>query len=64
MLRNQESMSVERIHGMLKMISTGSSGSVRYDMTIVQLKKFLQHCVSADKLEMVDGEYRLRIQVS
>jgi hypothetical protein len=60
MLRNQESMSLERIHSMLKMIAAGGSSSMRFDMSIIQLKKFLNNCVASDKLEVVDGSYRLR----
>ena len=60
MLLNQESMHLERIHTMLKMLSSGNSSGVRFDMNLVQLKKFLQKLVNSDVLEIIDGDYRLR----
>jgi hypothetical protein len=51
-------MHIERIHAMLKLM-VGDSSSDRFDMTMVQLRKFLQTLVSVDKLEIVDGCYRL-----
>jgi hypothetical protein len=58
MLLSQGSMHIERIHAMLKLM-VGDSSSDRFDMTMVQLRKFLQTLVSVDKLEIVDGCYRL-----
>lgn len=59
MLSNQESVTIERIHTMLKMVA--SSGDMRFDMNMVQLKKFLGSLVVADTLEIVDDNvYRLR----
>jgi hypothetical protein len=62
MLLNQESMHLERIHVMLKMLSTGATdGRGRFDMNLVQLKKYLQSLVHQDVLELVEGgSYRLR----
>jgi hypothetical protein len=62
MLQNQDGMLLERIHAMLKMVAAGGSGGggVRYDLSIVQLRKFLQTLITADKLEIVDGLYKLR----
>lgn len=60
MLQNQDGMLLERIHAMLKMVVAGGSGGVRYDLSIVQLRKFLQTLITADTLEMVDGLYKLR----
>lgn len=58
MLTNVGSMSLEKIHSMLRMVA--SSGDHRYDMTIVQLRAFLQSMIDEDKLEKADGEYVLR----
>jgi DNA-binding IscR family transcriptional regulator len=64
MLLNQESMHLERIHVMLKMLSQGASdGKVgRFDLNLVQLKRYLQTLVQQDVLEIVEGggSYRLR----
>jgi len=61
MLQNQDGMLLERIHAMLKMVAAGGgAGGVRYDLSIVQLRKFLQTLITADKLEIVDGLYKLR----
>lgn len=66
MLQNQDGMMLERIHAMLKMVAGGGagggggSGCVRYDLSIVQLRKFLQSLITADTLEIVDGLYKLR----
>lgn len=62
MLLNQESMHLERIHVMLKMLSTGATDGRRFDMNLVQLKKYLQTLINNDVLEFVDGSYRLRRQ--
>ena len=51
-------MHIERIHSMLRMM-VGSSGCERFDMTVVQLRRFLQSLINVDKLELVDGCYRL-----
>ena len=61
MLSNQETVSIERIHTMLKMVASSSSGDMRFDMNMVQFKKFLATLVTADTLELVDdNSYRLR----
>lgn len=60
MLQNQDGMLLEKIHTMLKMVVAGGSGGVRYDLSIVQLRRFLQTLITADKLEIVDGLYKLR----
>jgi hypothetical protein len=60
MLQNQDGMMLERIHAMLKMVAGGGSGGLRYDLSIVQLRKFLQTLITADKLEIVDNMYKLR----
>lgn len=62
MLSSQGSMSIERIHSMLKlMINTDSGGAgdnaVKYDMTVVNLRRFLQTLIDSDKLEYIDGMY-------
>jgi hypothetical protein len=63
MLLNQESMHLERIHAMLKMLSAGGAtdgGGRRFNMNLVQLRKYLQTLLQSDVLELVEGSYRLR----
>ena len=48
MLQNQDGMMLERIHAMLKMVAGGGSGGLRYDLSIVQLRKFLQTLITAE----------------
>ena len=62
MLTNQDSMTLERIHTMIRLITAGSTDSkFRFDMNMVQLKRFLQTLCDAEKLEIIDGgAYRLR----
>jgi hypothetical protein len=62
MLSSQESMTIERIHTMLRLVTTGSTDSkFSFDMNIVQFKKFMQTLCDADKIEVVDnGAYRLK----
>jgi hypothetical protein len=61
MLLNQESMHLERIHVMLKMLSSGATdGGRRFNMNLVQLRKYLQTLIQSDVLELVEGSYRLR----
>ena len=68
MLSNVESMPIERIHSMLRMMSTsaanGNSGSneeFKFDMNIVQLKRYLQRLVDIDVLDLVsDNTYQLK----
>lgn len=66
LLTNHGSMTLERIHTMLKLISGGSvtGGSPKFDMNLVQLQSFLQNLVDQDKLER-DGssegqQFRIR----
>ena len=58
MLSGHDSMSLERIHSLLKLVASGGSGEMKYDMNMVQLRRFLQSMVDSDKIEMIDGLYR------
>ena len=65
MLSNMETMTVERIYSMLRMMvsfsSSGSSGEFRLDMNVVQLRRYLQTLVDSDILELAgESNYRLR----
>lgn len=66
MLSSQESMALERMHSMLKMmasISSSSGGATdwQFSKTMVQFRNYLQGLVEVDVLEIVgDGLYRLR----
>jgi len=61
MLRNLESMTIERIHSMLKMFtasSPGSAGSAE-PLEIPELKVFLNKKIKEQKLVFLSGVYRL-----
>lgn len=60
MISNQETVSLERIHSLLKLIASGGGGSseVKYDMNMMQLHRFLQKMIDANKIDLVDGLYR------
>mmetsp|Transcript_31089 Transcript_31089/g.29672 ORF Transcript_31089/g.29672 Transcript_31089/m.29672 type:complete len:145 (-) Transcript_31089:12-446(-) len=61
MLRSHDSMPLERIHAMLKLLASGGEGNeVKYDMSMVQLRKFMQTLVDGDELEYFDNLYRIR----
>ena len=45
---------------MLKLLASGGSASNEFDMTVLQLKHFLQTMVEGDLLEVDDGNYSLR----
>jgi len=61
-----ESMSLERIHSMLRMMAAASSSggggeSWTFDMNLLQLKRFLQSRIDSDVLEVTnDACYKLR----
>ena len=63
LLTNQDNMTVERIHSMLKMLYSGSSDDVmtRLGMNIVSLSKFLGTMVEAEKIDFVDNVYRKHV---
>lgn len=59
-------MSLERLHGMLRLIASGgagaggaSAGDLRFDMTPPQLRQFLQGLEDAGKVEFIEGTYAL-----
>ena len=59
MLHGHDSMSLERIHSLLKLVASGGgSGEMKYDMNMVQLRRFLQTMVDSDKIELIDGLFR------
>ena len=54
-------MTLDRLHTMLKLLASGGSASnEKFDMTVLQLKRFLQTMVEGDLLEVDDGSYSLR----
>lgn len=62
LLSGHGTMSLERLHNMLKLLSGGSAGTpgdVHFDMTVQQLRQFLQAMVDAGKIEYVEGVYAL-----
>ena len=68
LLSSHGSMSLERLHTMLKLVAGGSgsggagnllSGEARYDFSLVQLRQFLQGLADQYKLECLDGMYSL-----
>ena len=59
MLSNQESMTLERIHTLLKLMSGSDTRSdLKYDLNIMQLHQFLVKLVDSNKIELIDGSYR------
>jgi Anaphase promoting complex (APC) subunit 2 len=61
MLSSHESMHIERLHSMLRLISNNSEGNeAKFDMNLVQLRKFLQTLIDANKIEFIDNAYRIR----
>jgi hypothetical protein len=62
MLSNQEAMPLERVHTMLRLVTSGSNDArFTYDMNLVQFKRFMQNLCDAEVLEIVEnGSYRLR----
>lgn len=56
---SNDSMSIERIDTLMKLVATGSGSSdLRCDFNMVQLRHFLQSMVDSNKIEIVDGNYR------
>ncbi len=62
MLSNNEVMTIERIHTMLRLMTSGSVESkLRFDMNLVQFKRFMQTLCDAEKVEILEnGSYRQR----
>ena len=62
MLSSSDKMSLERMHQMLKMMASGGAGqeASKFDMTLMQLHRFLQTLIDANKIELVDGVYTIR----
>ena len=61
MLTSHESMSLERLHSMLRMVACGGAGNeVKFDMNLLQLRRFMQTLVDKEKIEMIDNVYKLR----
>ena len=53
-------MSLERLHSMLKMITSSSSGSdAQFDMSMQQLRAYLQGLVDIGKIEYLEGVYAM-----
>jgi hypothetical protein len=51
---------------MLRLLASGSGGGgggpneMKFDMNMVQLRRYLQTLVDADKVELIDNAYRIR----
>jgi anaphase-promoting complex subunit 2 len=54
-------MTLDRIHTMLKLLASGDNGGTeaKFDMSMLQLKRFLQTLVDSDTLVDDDGNYSL-----
>lgn len=66
LLSGHGTMSLERLHSMLRMIAGNSSaggsssaGDVHFDMTLPQLRAYLQGLVDGGKIEYLEGVYAL-----
>lgn len=57
MLTNLTKLPLDRIHNNLKMFMSG--GDNKYDKSLPELQQLLWRLCSDEKLEQVDGEYRL-----
>ena len=61
MLASHGSMTLERLHSMLRLISNGSeSNEAKFDMNMVQLRRYLQKLIDTNQLEYFDNAYRIR----
>lgn len=61
MLASHGSMTLERLHSMLRLISNGSeSNEAKFDMNMVQLRRYLQKLIDTNQLEYFDNSYRIR----
>ena len=61
MLASHGSMTLERLHSMLRLISNGSeSNEAKFDMNMVQLRRYLQKLIDTNQLEYFDKSYRIR----
>ena len=61
MLSSHGSMTLERLHSMLRLISDGSeSNEAKFDMNIMQLRRYLQTLIDDNQLEHLDNAYRIR----
>lgn len=52
-------MTADKLYNVVKMMFVGNN-TARFDMTLVQFLKYLQSLLDEDKLEVIDGLYRLR----
>ena len=60
LLSGHGTMSLERLHSMLKLLSGGGNASdVHFDMSAQQLRQFLQGLETAGKIEYIEGAYAL-----
>ena len=59
-LSSHGKMTLERLHSMLRLISDGSNNEAKFDMTVVQLRRFLLTLIDAKKLELLDDTYSIR----
>lgn len=70
LLLNNKSMTVDRIHEMLKILSIATGGSANgsnsnnqdifnYDLNPTQLRNFLNTLIDKNLIEYIDGSYQL-----
>jgi anaphase-promoting complex subunit 2 len=57
-LSSQGSISLDRLHSMLSLMMSDGSSASNFDMTILDLRRYLQTLIEADILENIDGMYR------
>jgi hypothetical protein len=59
-LSSQESITLDRLHTMLTMMMSDGSSSTgsSFDMSILDLRRYLQTLIEGDVLECMDGMYR------
>ena len=64
LLSGHGTMSLERLHTMLKLLAGGTGGGtpvgdLHFDMSVQQLRTYLQSMVDQAKIECIDGVYSL-----
>ncbi len=57
LLSSHGGMSLERLHTMLKLVVGSGGGDARFDMNLVELRRYLQSLADQFQIEIVDGVY-------
>ena len=62
MLSSHDSMTLERLHTMLRLVAGGSNNpnEAKFDMNLVEFRRYLQTLIDSDHLEFIDNAYRWR----